>query len=366
MLIQFLQQAEHNMYQLPSHSEMIRAFTTSDATYEGIFITGVFTTGIFCRPTCSARKPKPENVTFFKSVKEALDGGFRPCKRCRPLEDLDAAPSWASNLLNKVDQDPAHRWKDQDLRALDIEPERARRWFKSRYGMTFHAYSRSRRLGKAMGNMKNGDRVTETAFEVGYESIAGFNDAIKKFTGQTASNASESEVVYLDRIATPLGPMLIGATNKAVVVLEFVDRPMLPTQLARIQKRFSCVFVPESNPLIVRMKEELSSYFEGKLADFTVPLEFPGTDFQQRVWRALQTVPYGKTASYLDLATWIGDPKAVRAVARANGDNRIAIVIPCHRIIGSDGSLTGYGGGLHRKRKLLDLELGQSQTSMFD
>jgi AraC family transcriptional regulator, regulatory protein of adaptative response / methylated-DNA-[protein]-cysteine methyltransferase len=117
------------MLELPSQSEMIRAFTNSDASYEGIFITGVYTTGIFCRPTCSARKPKPkpENVTFFKTVKDALDGGFRPSKRCKPLENLDAAPNWVEELLGKVDEDPAFRWRDQDLRVLNIEPERTRK-----------------------------------------------------------------------------------------------------------------------------------------------------------------------------------------------------------------------------------------------
>jgi AraC family transcriptional regulator of adaptative response/methylated-DNA-[protein]-cysteine methyltransferase len=354
------------MSALPPQSEMIRAFTSSDAAYEGIFITGVLTTGIFCRPTCPARKPKPENVTFFKTTKDALDGGFRPCKRCRPLESLDTPPEWVEGLLAKVDDDPTHRWKDQDLRNLGIEPERARRWFKAHHGMTFHAYSRARRLGKAMGHMKNGQSVTEAAFDAGYESLAGFTEAIKKFTGLNATTAADSEVVYLERIVTPVGPMLAGATSKAVVLLEFVDRPMLPTQLERIQKRFSCVFVPEANRLLEQMKQELEAYFSGDLEQFTVPLDFPGTEFQQKVWTALLTVPYGKTASYLDLATWIGDPKAVRAVARANGDNRIAIVIPCHRIIGSDGSLTGYGGGLHRKKKLLELEGGYDEPSLFD
>ena len=350
---------------LPTRKEMIEAFTLSKSEYEGVFITAVLTTGIFCRPTCPARKPKPENVEFYPNTKDALDAGFRPCKRCKPLEELGTQPDWVQLLLDKVDQDPTHRWKDQDLRNLGIEPERARRWFKTNHGMTFHAYSRARRLGKAMGHMKGGQTVTEAAMDAGYESMAGFTEAIKKFTGLNASAAAYSTIVYLDRLMTPVGPMLAGATDGALVLLEFVDRPMLPTQLERIQKRFSCSFIPEANSVLVQMKAELDAYFAGDLNAFTVSLDFPGTDFQQKVWAALLQVPYGKTASYLDLATKIGDPKAVRAVARANGDNRIAIVIPCHRIIGSDGSLTGYGGGLHRKKKLLDLERGVEELNLF-
>jgi len=279
---------------------------------------------------------------------------------------MDAEPAWVRELLMKIEEDPARRWKDQDLREMGVEPEKARRWFKSHHGMTFHAFSRARRLGKAMGHIKNGQSVTESAFEAGYDSLAGFTEAIKKFTGHQASAASNAPIVYLDRLLTPLGPMISGATDSAVVLLEFVDRPMLPTQLERIQKRFSCVFVPEKNDLLVRLATELDAYFNGKLKDFTVPLDYPGTVFQGKVWTALRSVPYGKTASYLDLAKTIGDYKAVRAVARANGDNRIAIIIPCHRIIGSDGSLTGYGGGLHRKKKLLDLEQGISEPGLFD
>ncbi len=350
---------------LPFQAEMIRAFTESDASFEGIFFTGVLTTGIFCRPTCSARKPLPKNVTFFASTKDALDGGFRPCKRCKPLESKDKEPEWVEQLMEAVEKDPAHRWKDQDLRNLGIEPERARRWFKANHGMTFHAYSRARRLGKAMGHMKNGQSVTETAFESGYESMAGFTEAVKRFTGRSATSAATAVRIYLTRLMTPVGPMMAGASDTSVVLLEFVDRPMLPTQLERVQKRFDCVFIPEENPVLAQLKDELSSYFEGKLTKFGVSLNFPGTDFQQKVWTALLDVPYGKTASYLDLATTIGDPKAVRAVARANGDNRIAIIIPCHRIIGSDGSLTGYGGGLHRKKKLLDLEQGIETLTLF-
>ena len=342
---------------LPPHDEMIKAFLERDASYEGIFFTGVLTTGIFCRPTCSARKPKPENVRFFRSTKDALNNGFRPCKRCYPMEMADSEPDWVRTLIADIENDPLKRWRDQDLRDRGVEPETARRWFKKHHGMTFHAFSRSRRLGQALGHMKEGTSVTEAAFEHGYESLTG---------SKASAAADDHKVVYLDRIRTPLGPMLAGATDTAVCLLEFIDRPMLPTQLERVQKRFQAVFIPESNDQLNVLRSELDAYFEGKLTEFSVPLDYPGTAFQEKVWHTLMEFKYGTTGSYLDLATKIGDNKAVRAVARANGDNRIAIIIPCHRIIGSDGSLTGYGGGLHRKKWLLELESGIRELSLFD
>jgi AraC family transcriptional regulator, regulatory protein of adaptative response / methylated-DNA-[protein]-cysteine methyltransferase len=172
--------------------------------------------------------------------------------------------------------------------------------------------------------------------------------------------------VYLQWVETPLGPMLCGATEHAICLLEFTDRPLLPTQMARVQKRFHCRFENIANAMTEQLRIELSEYFAKTRERFSVPLDFPGTDFQKRVWTALLDVPYGKTASYLDLAQTLGDPNAVRAVARANGDNRIAIIIPCHRIIGSDGSMTGYGGGIPRKKKLLALETGIRELTLFE
>jgi AraC family transcriptional regulator of adaptative response/methylated-DNA-[protein]-cysteine methyltransferase len=167
---------------------------------------------------------------------------------------------------------------------------------------------------------------------------------------------SADNLVHVTGIETPLGPMTAGATDDAVVLLEFVDRRMLPTQVARVAKALRCVFAPGSTPLLDRLRTQLDEYFAGGRQQFDVPLHTPGTPFQTRVWEALRTIPSGATRSYADLARSIGHPTAVRAVARANGDNRIAIIIPCHRVIGTDGKLVGYGGGIWRKRRLLELE----------
>jgi AraC family transcriptional regulator, regulatory protein of adaptative response / methylated-DNA-[protein]-cysteine methyltransferase len=341
---------------LPPYNEMYNALLNKDSAYEGIFVVGVKTTGVFCRSTCPARKPKPENVEFFSTTKEALDAGFRPCKRCKPMQPQGEIPDWVKKILDEVENDPAKRWKDYNLRLFGINPNRLRRWFKQNHGMTFQSYLRLRRLGMALGRIKHGEDLTQTAFEHGYESLSGFREAIKILIGKSAGNGKNNKVVYLNRIETPLGPMLVGATETSLCLLDFVDRRMLETQLKRLQKKLDCAFIPGSNDIIQKVVDEITAYFSGTLKEFTVPTDVPGTDFQKSVWDQLQKIPYGKTRSYEEQAIAIKNPKAVRAVGRANGENFLSIIIPCHRVIGKDGSLTGYGGGIWRKQYLLDLE----------
>ena len=341
---------------LPPPDEMFAAVSASDTSYDGIFFTAVKTTRIFCRPSCTARTPLRKNVTFYPTAHACMTHGFRPCKRCRPLERPGEMPDGIQQLLRDFEADPATKIRDQDLRNRGLEPASVRRWFKKHHGITFQAYQRARRLSKAIGEMANGSNITQAAYENGYESLSGFQEAMKHITGRSAGQSKDAQMVYLSRVLTPLGPMILGATEQGVCLLEFTDRRMLETQLKRLTKRLDCVFVPGSNAVSEQMERELEAYFEGERQTFETPLLMAGTDFQERVWQALQTIPFGQTRSYGEQARILGDPKAVRAVARANGDNRIAIVIPCHRVIGADGSLTGYGGGLWRKRYLLELE----------
>ncbi len=337
---------------------MLAAFLGRDAAYDGVFYTAVKTTGIFCRPSCTARKPLPENVEFFARAKDAILSGFRPCKRCRPMVQPGSQPEWVLSLLSEIDSDPLRRWHEQDLRDRGLAPERVRRWFKKEFGMTFHAYSRSRRLGEAIGQIRDGDVVAGAAYDAGYESLSGFNEALRQATGLTPSKAKSTTSVAICRVPTPLGPMVAGATESGICLLEFADRRMLPTQIKRIHERLNCVFVPGENDMLTQLRRELESYFAGELRDFRVTHAPSGTPFQEAVWSELRRIPYGATISYAELAVRIGRPSAVRAVARANGDNRIAIMVPCHRVVGSNGKLTGYGGGLWRKQRLLDLESG--------
>ncbi|MBO6574486.1 MAG: bifunctional transcriptional activator/DNA repair protein Ada [Rhodothermales bacterium] len=341
---------------LPERDEMIRAFMGRDASFDGLFYTAVRTTGIFCLPSCPARKPKPENVEFFPTQRDALFSGYRPCKRCRPMEGETTVPEWLRPLLRAVDQDPDKRWRDRDLRAMNLSPERVRRWFQSVHGMTFHAYARARRLQQALGQIREGASVTAAAYDSGYESLSGFGSAVRKMTGTTPTDTPA--VIVSQRIETPVGPMIAAADDEALLLLEFADRRMLETQVSRIQKRLGAPMAPGTNAILEQLQRELDAYFEGTLQRFEVPLKMTGTEFQEKVWHALLEIPFGTTTHYGAIAEGIGMPTGMRAVARANGDNRIAIIIPCHRVIGKDGKLTGYGGGLWRKRKLLDHEQG--------
>jgi AraC family transcriptional regulator of adaptative response/methylated-DNA-[protein]-cysteine methyltransferase len=343
---------------------MLRAFSDRDTAFEGVFFTAVLTTGIFCRPSCPARKPRPENVEFYATSRDALLAGYRPCRRCSPLRPTGENPEWLKPLIDAVDKRPTHRWRDADLRNLGVDPARVRRWFQKNHGMTFHAYSRARRLGTAMGRIKEGRQVSRTAFETGYESLSGFNEALKQLAGGAATATAGTPIVTVTRIPTPLGPLVAGVTGGEVVLLEYADRRMLPTQFKRLGSALGCVFVPGEDPLLTRLTSQLDEYFDGTRKEFDVPLRSCGTDFQERVWAALLRIPTGTTCSYADVAREIGQPTAVRAVARANGDNRIAILIPCHRVIGSDGKLTGYGGGLWRKKRLLEIEASAVQTEL--
>jgi AraC family transcriptional regulator of adaptative response/methylated-DNA-[protein]-cysteine methyltransferase len=344
---------------------MLKAFQARNARYDGVFYTGVRTTGIFCRPVCPARKPKPEHVEFFATVRDALYSGYRPCRRCRPLEPSGSPPTWLRGLLREMDSEPGRRWTDRDLRDRGLHPDRVRRWFQRNHGMTFHAYGRGRRLGLALEQIREGSGVSTTAYQHGYESLSGFNAAFRQLLGGAPRDLTGDTVLQVTRVLTPLGPMIAGGTDEALYFFEFSDRRRLEKQLERLRTRLGCVFVPGSNPILEQTGSEIEAYFAGDLMEFSIPLAAPGTEFQRDVWDRLLEIPYGETRSYADVARAIGRPTAVRAVARANGDNRMAIFIPCHRVVGSDGRLTGYGGGLWRKQRLLDLESRVVPGSLF-
>ncbi|MFO7525661.1 MAG: methylated-DNA--[protein]-cysteine S-methyltransferase [Ignavibacteriaceae bacterium] len=341
---------------LPDKNTMYRALLNKDSRFEGIFFVGVKTTGIFCRPTCTARKPKEKNVDFFSTAKEALQFGYRPCKICTPLQLNGEVPGWLKEILKQVDEKKILKFSNVELKERNIDPARIRRWFKKHHGLTFQSYLRLLRVNKAFGQIKYGDKVAESAFNTGYDSLSGFTEAFKKSTGFAPSKSTNANVISITRILTPLGPMLAGATEHGICLLEFVDRRMIETQIKRLQKLFAARLVPGRSKYFDEINSQLKEYFEGQRQVFTVPLVLNGTEFQQNVWNQLQKIPFGKTKSYQEQAIALGNPGAVRAVAKANGDNRIAIIIPCHRVIGKNGALVGYGGGMWRKQYLLDLE----------
>jgi AraC family transcriptional regulator, regulatory protein of adaptative response / methylated-DNA-[protein]-cysteine methyltransferase len=341
---------------LPPLEEMEQAFERRDADYDGIFFVGITSTGVFCRPSCPAKRALPAHRRFFGTAREALFSGFRPCKRCRPMETAGRPPEWVRSLIEQAEADPSRRISDGDLRESGVDPVRVRRYFKANFGMTFQAFCRGLRLGRALEGIRKGESLDGAALDHGYESLSGFRDAFQRAFGVPPGRSADGDCVLLSWIDSPLGPLVAGSTQEGVCLLEFTDRRRLEAQFQTIQKRFKRAVVPGANVHLKDLRRQLSEYFSGNRRAFDLPLLYPGTPFQQQVWDELLKIPYGETRSYQDLALAVGSPGACRAVGTANGMNRIAIVIPCHRVVNKNGDLGGYGGGLWRKQKLLDLE----------
>lgn len=341
---------------LPHFRTMYRALERRDAAYEGVFFTGVKTTGIFCRPTCKAKKPKPENVEFFANVNEALHGGYRPCRLCRPMDSTRPVPPLVERLRRAAEEAPDGRVTDKDLVALGVEPSTARRQFKAYHGMTFHAFQRARRMGLALRDVQAGRAVVDVQLDRGYESTSGFREAFARIFGDAPRGAKERACLLARRLETPLGTMLALADEHGLRLLEFVDRRGLEREIALLRRRLKCAVVPGNNPTLDAITTQLARYFAGESLTFDVPLAPVGSSFQTRVWAELQRIPPGHTRSYLEMAARVGVPKAARAIGRANGSNMLALVIPCHRVINANGTLCGYAGGLWRKQRLLEHE----------
>lgn len=335
---------------------MYQALLNRNREYEGIFVVGVRTTGIFCRPACSARKPKREHVEFFAGVEQAQAAGYRACKVCQPTRAQGYEPAWLQPILAAVSA--GRRLRDTDIRDSGVEPARVRRWFKANYGKTFQAWQRDQLIAAAHSRLRRSEGVTDTAFDSGFESLSGFSDAFHRLAGFTPSKSRCHKLLLVRRLLTPLGPMFAVADDDGLCLLEFADRKRLEQQLLRVQRRLNAQFVSGDHELLQATEIQLMEYFAGKRRQFDVRLQLLGTQFQRQCWQALQAIPYGQTCSYLEQASALGAPSAVRAVANANGQNSLAIILPCHRVVGKDGRLTGYAGGLWRKQRLLDLELG--------
>lgn len=335
---------------------MYQASFNKNPDFEGVFWMGVKTTGIFCRPTCTARKPKSENVEFFQNTKDAILKGYRPCKVCKPLENPNETPEYIQKILEELRENPALKFKDFDLVQRGVEPATVRRWFQKNHGMTFQAFQRMFRLNTAFKKIQQGENIMETAYDSGFESLSGFNESFKTIFGVSPKNSKTQKIIDLKRIETPIGTMYAAATAEGICMLEFTDRKMLETEFKDLAKSLNAIIIQGENSHFIPLEKELAEYFLGKRTEFTVPLSPVGTDFQKSVWKILMKIPYGETWNYKKQSEVLGDAKKVRAVANANGMNKISILIPCHRVIGSNGTLTGYGGGIWRKQKLLELE----------
>lgn len=340
---------------LPSDDTLYDALVARSADYEGRAYVCVKTTGIFCRLTCPARKPKRENTVFFGSVSACMQSGFRPCLRCRPLQEAGREPI-VDELLAALDGDPTARWTEDEVARRGYDPSTVRRAFKRALGMTFLDIARYRRLGQAAKQLAGGARVIDAQVDAGYESASGFRAAFQRLIGTAPALSQNRALLFADWFETPLGPMIAVADQTHLHLLEFHDRKALPRELERLQKSTRSSVAPGRTPAIEQIQAELEAYFAGTLSEFKTPLALGGTGFERQVWTKLMEIPAGTTRAYGDIARDMENMQAVRAIGRANGANQLGIVVPCHRLIGADGSLTGYGGGLWRKQWLLKHE----------
>jgi len=345
------------LFTLPDPETLYAALVARSDEYEGRAFVGVSSTGIFCRLNCPTRNPKPENCGFYETVAECISAGFRPCKRCHPLSSRTEADPMITSLVGALTSDTSRRWGEGDVAAMGHDPSTVRRAFKRQFGITFLEMARLSRIRDGFEALGDGGRVIDAQLRAGFSSDSAFRTAFAKLLGVAPSAfLGKDALLRADWVDTPLGAMVIVADKRSVHLLEFADRKGLPRELEKLRRYAKgSIGIGRFDPTD-QMVTELGNFFAGKSANFKTPLTLHGSEFTTNVWNALREIPAGVTISYGQLAKNIDQPTASRAVARANGANQIAIVIPCHRVIGADGTLTGYGGGLWRKQKLIELE----------
>jgi AraC family transcriptional regulator, regulatory protein of adaptative response / methylated-DNA-[protein]-cysteine methyltransferase len=344
------------LFDLPDDKTLYAALLARDTRFDGQAFVCVSTTGVFCRLTCPARKPKHENCTFFGTIGECIEAGYRACKRCHPLQAAALADPSIGALLQALNDRPDQRWSEAHIERLGYDLSTVRRSFKRQFGMTFLEMARQRRLREGFETLANGGKVIAAQHEASFESASAFRAAFARLLGSAPADLRADRLLRATWIPTPLGDMIAVSSRSHLYLLEFIDRKGLAAELSRLQaasrEGIGIGIMPPSE----QAGAELSDYFAARSDSFLTPLALAGSAFTQEVWNALRAIPAGQTRSYSDLARQIGRPSATRAVARANGANQIALMIPCHRVIGADGSLTGYGGGLWRKQRLIEIE----------
>jgi len=337
------------------------AVLARDAASDGRFYTAVLTTGIYCRPSCPARHPARRNVRFFASCADAEAAGFRPCKRCKPneaapAEQLASKMADACRLIEDAEEEPR---LDDLAAAAGLSPSHFHRSFKAIIGVTPRAYWSAERGKRVRANLGTSASVTEAIHEAGFNSSGRFyatSDAVLGMTPSAFRAGGSNADITFAVAPCALGLVLVAASAKGVCAIYLGDDAEVLER--ELRKSFPSARVIGGNPEFEAIVAKVVSLVDAPAAPFDVPLDIRGTAFQHRVWQAMRAIPPGETISYTELAHRIGAPSAVRAVAAACAANRIAVAIPCHRIVRSDGALSGYRWGVDRKRKLIRRESG--------
>jgi AraC family transcriptional regulator of adaptative response/methylated-DNA-[protein]-cysteine methyltransferase len=346
------------------------AVTARDRANDGVFFYAVTSTGIYCRPSCPSKRPRRENVVFFRAREAAERAGFRPCKRCKPdaADPGDPNVRMVENVCRYIDTHPDDPVTLEALgRALGISPFHLQRTFKAHTGITPRAYADSRRLKSLKAGLRDGHSVTHSLYEAGYGSSSRLYERASAQLGMTPARYQKQGsgvTIHFTIAPTPIGKMLLAATAQGICSIRFGDAG--ETLERELRTEYPKAEIIQADGALGEQVKKLRAILEGTLATgdtrtagesgVELPLDIRATAFQRRVWEALRAIPRGATKSYSQIAAGIGQPKAARAVARACATNPVAVAIPCHRVVREDGSLGGYRWGLERKRKLLSLE----------
>ncbi len=335
-----------------------RAVKKNDKRFDGVFFTCVKTTKIFCKPSCPARLPKRENIYFVETILRAERDGFRACLRCKPKNAfaIDPQVQTALEACRLIDESETTTLKSLG-EELGISPYHLQRTFKKIIGITPKKYSEARKIARFKVELKEGKEVAEAIYGAGYGSSSRLYENVSGKLGMTPARYKRGgEGVKIEYAITDsaLGRLLVAQTERGVCGLKFgdADRPLLQD----LESEYSKAEIRENKKGLKTFVDIILKFIEGKDTELDLPVDVRATAFQMKVWEALRKIPYGKTVTYKQLAEKLGNPKAVRAVANACARNRVALVIPCHRVVGSDGKMTGYRWGIERKKKLLENE----------
>jgi len=328
------------------------AFERRDRSWDGRVIGAVKTTGIYCKPSCPARRPKREHVEFFATAEEARAAGYRSCMRCKP-DEVGRDREAVARAVKLIEAAEDLLTLDELAGAVGYAPHHFQRIFKRDLGVSPAEYARGLRNQRTQTALMANGRVTDAVYDAGYSGPSSFYSDAKERLGMTPSawrDGGRGETIRWTYFDSPLGQMMIAATTRGICRLTFDDSP------DALLRFFPNATIVEDSGGLKELVEGALEAIERPLAAHELPIDVAGTAFQEAVWRELRKIPVGETRSYAQIAAAIGQPKAVRAVGTANGDNHVAVLIPCHRVIRSDGSLGGYAGGLDRKRMLLAAE----------
>ena len=347
-----------------SDGQRWKAILARDQRADGAFLYAVRSTGVYCRPTCSSRLPQRENVVFFTSSSAAEAAGFRPCKRCSP-RDASAREHHRVAIIRacKLIEDSEEQPRLKHLAAaVGMSSSHFHRLFKEIVGVTPKAYATTLRMDRLRSGLTPGSSITQSIYDAGFSSVSRFYERSRATLGMTPSTYKNGAAGLRIRVAVAnsfLGLLMVAATDRGLCSIDLGDTPQSLRE--RLQKRFPKAEFCQDDSGFAEWVSRVVAFIEAPARGLDLPLDIQGTAFQQRVWKALEGIPPGSTKSYAEIAAQIGRPTAARAVARACASNRIAVVIPCHRAVRSDGGLGGYRWGSERKRRLLEREATESR-----